>query len=36
LFDWDTVFGWLDDVPWILLALLAILFFAARMALWTS
>jgi hypothetical protein len=35
LFDWDTVFGWLDDVPWILLVVLAVVFFVARMALWT-
>jgi hypothetical protein len=32
----DSLLGWLDDVPWILLVLLAILFFVARMALWTS
>jgi hypothetical protein len=36
LLDWDTLFGWLDDVPWILLAVLAVVFFVARLALWSS
>jgi hypothetical protein len=36
LLGWDGLLGWLDDLPWILLVLVGIAVFVARVAFWTS
>ena len=36
LLGWDGLFGWLDDLPWILLILVGVAVFVLRLLFWTS